>query len=52
LGVERFRQATGITKSDWYAKHWVRWGDALIEAGYSPNQLRGAYSDEFVLEKL
>lgn len=52
LGVERFRQATGITKSDWYAKHWVRWGDALTEAGYSPNQLRGAYSDEFVLKKL
>lgn len=52
LGVERFRKATGITRSDWYGKYWVRWGDALIEAGFPPNQFQGAFNDDFVIEKL
>ena len=52
LGIEKFRHVTRITRSDWYGKHWARWGDALIEAGFSPNKLQGALSDEVVLEKL
>jgi hypothetical protein len=52
LGTERFFAETGIRHSDWYGKHWARWGDALIEAGYEPNKLQGAYEDERVIEKL
>jgi hypothetical protein len=51
LGVARFSQETGIKNSDWQGKIWVRWGDALREAGFEPNQLQGAYSDEFLMEK-
>ena len=52
LGIDRFAAETGIQKNDWYGKFWARWGDALIEAGYSPNQMIGAYKDEWVIEKL
>jgi hypothetical protein len=52
LGIRRFKAQTGIAESDWSGKHWVRWGDALIEAGYKPNTLQQAYDEEFVIGKL
>lgn len=52
LGTERFFSETGIRKPDWYGKYWARWGDALIESGYDPNKLQGAYEDKWVIEKL
>lgn len=52
LGKDKFKAATGICLSDWYGKHWARWGDALIEAGYKPNSFQCAYEDEWVIEKL
>jgi hypothetical protein len=51
LGTERFFSETGIRKPDWYGKYWARWGDALIEAGYDPNKFRGAYEDQWIIEK-
>jgi hypothetical protein len=51
LGKDRFSSETGIQMSDWYGKHWARWGDALIEAGYEPNKFRGAYNDDWVIER-
>lgn len=51
LGTERFYAETGIRKTDWYGKYWARWGDALVEAGYAPNKLQGAYEDEWVIGK-
>jgi len=50
-GSARFAQLTGIREADW-SKHWLRWGDALIEAGFNPNKFNEAYSDEYLLEKL
>lgn len=41
---------TGMRKADWYPHLWLRWGDALIEAGYSPNQLQVAKSDEMLIQ--
>jgi Meiotically Up-regulated Gene 113 (MUG113) protein len=38
LGIDRFRQATGIRKEDWYGVFWARWTDAQVEAGFQPNQ--------------
>ena len=52
LGIERFRKETGIKASDWKAKFWARWGDALVEAGFQPNQLQGPRSEEDLLGKL
>jgi len=41
LGQNRFSQETGIRVSDWKGKFWVRWGDALREAGFGPHQKSG-----------
>lgn len=29
---------------------WLRWGDALAEAGYAPNQFQSKISDDFVIQ--
>jgi len=52
LGRRRFSQETGIKESDWFGKHWARWGDALQEAGFPPNPPQTAYDDESLLEHL
>lgn len=51
LGKDRFFQETGIKTSDWLGKYWARWGDAVREAGLTPNTLQVAYEDELLLEK-
>lgn len=51
LGIKKFFQETGIKVSDWHGKIWVRWGDALQEAGFQPNELQTAYSDEVLIQK-
>jgi hypothetical protein len=52
LGRARFFQETGIKISDWEGKLWVRWSEAMLEAGFSPNEFNAAYDKEFLLEKL
>ena len=52
LGIARFQTETGIKHADWYGKYWVRWGDALQEAGLTANKLQGAYPEDFLLEKV
>lgn len=52
LGKKRFYAETGIKESDWIGKHWARWGDAIREAGFTPNALVAGYGEEFLLEKL
>lgn len=52
LGRERFLAETGIRESDWHGKFWVRWGEALQEAGFSPNELNRAYENDEVLSRL
>ncbi|HEY3756628.1 MAG TPA: GIY-YIG nuclease family protein [Opitutaceae bacterium] len=51
-GSNRFLTETGIKTTDWHGKYWVRWGDALIEAGFEPNQRTARYEDEGVIAKL
>lgn len=51
LGWRRFATETGIKESDWLGKLGARWGDALREAGFAPNQLQGAYDKTELLEK-
>lgn len=50
LGVARFLQETGIKVTDWEGRFWVRWGDALREAGFEPNQFNAAYDKVMLIE--
>lgn len=50
-GFQAFSRTTGVRKSDWYPHIWLRWGDALVEAGYAPNLFRTRTPDEVLLEK-
>ena len=53
LGIDRFREETGIRKEDWYGIYWVRWGDAQIEAGYEQNQFgEPAFDEEWMISKI
>jgi hypothetical protein len=51
LGMARFERATGIRQGDWLP-YWSRFGDLQRDAGFERNQLRGAYEDAYLLEKL
>ena len=51
LGEKTIERETGIKKTDWFGKIWARWGDALREAGFGPNQLQGAYDKTELLDK-
>ena len=52
MGEAKFRKATGIKKSDWFGNYWVRWSDALQEAGYKPNPFGVSFSEDFIIEKI
>jgi hypothetical protein len=52
LGIARFSTETGIRYSDWHGKYWARFGDAVREAGFKPNELNSPYSDAELLDKL
>lgn len=51
LGRSRFLAETGIRESDWLGKFWARWSEAILEAGFTPNQLQEAYELPELLEK-
>ena len=51
LGKGRFESETGIKPYDW-GKFWARFGDAQQEAGFAPNQLQSAYTDDFLIQKI
>src|SRR5947209_3507525 len=46
-----FYKATGITIVDWRGKLWLRWSDAVKEAGYPPNKKAGPYDEELLIDK-
>jgi hypothetical protein len=50
-GRQAFERATGLKMSEWYPHLWLRWGDALADAGYTPNELQGKATDEALLQK-
>jgi hypothetical protein len=52
LGVRRFFTETGIRDTDWSGKYWLRWSEALKEAGFEPNDFTESYSDEALLDTL
>ncbi len=50
-GAQRFASCTGIGKSEWYPNLWLRWGDAVREAGCRANSLNQAFSEESLIQK-
>ena len=52
LGHREFFKITGIRENDWSGRHWARWGDAVRDAGYAPNAMSVAYTEETLLSKL
>lgn len=52
LGKGRFFSETGIKESAWSGKFWIRWGDALREAGFEPNRLNAPHSEDHLLRNL
>jgi len=52
LGHREFFNATGIKETDWSGRYWARWSDAVREAGYKPNSMSVAYTEDALLEKL
>lgn len=48
-GVRKFESETGIRESDWFPDLWLRWGDAIEEAGFARNKLQETVRDEVLL---
>jgi len=51
IGQKLFFTETGIKVDDWRGKYWARWGDALVEAGFTANDWTSAHNDEHIFEK-
>lgn len=52
LGLESFIQKIGIYKHDVIGVYWSKWSDALIEAGYQPNQFSSPkYEDDYLIQQ-
>jgi hypothetical protein len=51
LGRERFYAETGIRESDWSGKYWIRWNEALEDAGVAANRLNQPFPEDRVLQQ-
>jgi hypothetical protein len=51
LGRDRFEDSTDIRPGNWL-RYWARWGNAVRDAGFEPNQLRGRFDDDAVIARL
>jgi hypothetical protein len=45
-----FERETGIKGGEWCPQFWLRWGDAVEEAGFARNTFLKPFSAEFLLE--
>ena len=48
-GETLFAKKTGIAKHQWRGKHWVRWSDAVAEAGFAPSKWNERHDTDAVL---
>lgn len=48
-GKQRFFNMTGIRESDWYPHLWLRWSDAIKEAGLQPNKLNASFPTDYLI---
>jgi hypothetical protein len=52
LGSRRFATATGIGEAAWRGRYWARWGDAVAEAGFTPNNRQSKAEEDALLVQL
>lgn len=52
VGKARFERLTGISEAQWAGRYWVRWSDAVAEAGSSAGAMTTALPDDVVLDAL
>jgi hypothetical protein len=50
-GKQLFESLTEIKESEWYPHLWLRWGDAIREAGLAPNKMAVRYDEEYLIAK-
>lgn len=50
-GRATFGRLTGIKAGDWSGKYWAKWSQALVEAGFAPNELNSSFPKEHLLGK-
>jgi Meiotically up-regulated gene 113 len=51
-GAESFERQTEIRRSECLGVYWARWGDAVAEAGLTPNERQGKLDEGLVLRRL
>lgn len=51
-GQRQFEKLTGISSGKWRGKFWLRWSDAMSEAGLTPGRMVEAYAQDVVLAHL
>jgi hypothetical protein len=51
-GARLFEKETGIRQGAWRGVYWARWGDAVTEAGLTPNVALERHDDAFLLGKI
>lgn len=51
-GRSAFARETGIADSAWAGRIWARWGDAVAEAGFTPNERKARVPEVAVLERV
>ena len=51
-GQKLFARETGILEHHWRGNFWARWGDALAEAGYQPNEWNGRLDTQSVMDSV
>lgn len=50
-GMRTFERETGIRPTEWLGVHWRAWGDAVKEAGLTPNTLTNRVGDVELLHR-
>lgn len=50
-GCQRFEKLTGLRRSEWYPNLWLRWGDAILDAGCQPNEYMVSFDSSFLISK-
>jgi len=51
-GIQTFLKETGIRRGDWIGRYWARWGDAVRDAGFEPNELTPRHDDDVLVRAL
>lgn len=52
VGKNRFETLTGITESQWSGRYWIRWSDAVAEAGFTAGAMNAAIPQDQLLDAL